>query len=87
MSDVLSFRPSPEERRFIERLRRRLRLKTRTEAIRHLVRQAAAEEADQDDEPSVFRLRAPKEFRLQGSVTAEEIDAEVYDDLGGRTHP
>lgn len=80
MADVISFRPTPEERRIIERTRRKHRLGSRSEALRFLVHEGA--KADPDDPNQRLRaFRVPPEFQLKGrSLKSEEIDEVAYGD-------
>lgn len=79
--DVVSFRPDDEEMRIIERTRAQLGLKTRADAVRHLVR-AGAPKRDLSKDPA-FQFRAPG-ARLARSLTSREIDDAVY---GGLDRP
>lgn len=82
MGETVSFRPTAEERRLIERTRRRHRLRTKTEAIRFLLHNGPDPADEKDDATErLFAMRVPEEFRLKGrSITREEIDEVVYGD-------
>jgi len=71
----VSFRPDAEEAKIIERTRRQLKLKTRADAIRHLIRRGA-ERRPLSEDPA-FKMRFP-ELRRGRSLTSEEIDRELY---------
>lgn len=75
--DVVSFRPSPDEARLLERTRRKKGLRSRAAAVRYLIRQGAEHGGSLADEP-VFQYRVPKRFRVRRGLTSEEIDRELY---------
>lgn len=75
VGDVVSFRPDDEEARIIERTRVELGLKTRADALRHLIREGGKKRR-LSEEP-VFKLRLGKGGP---SLTSEEIDRIVYGD-------
>jgi hypothetical protein len=77
MGDVVSFRPTDEEARIIERTRVELGLKTRAEAIRHLIKSGAPRRKLSED--PVFGFRAGG--KLGRSLTSREIDDAVYGGL------
>lgn len=79
MGDVVSFRPSDEESDLLARTQRRFGLKTRAEAIRHLLREAGKRARPLSDDP-VLKFRVPKEFRGGRSQSSRELDAELYGD-------
>lgn len=80
MSDVVSFRPTREEESIIERTRRRIGAKSRTEAVRWLLRKGDEAVPKLADSP-VFKFRLPKRHRSKKSLTSKEIDDRVYGDL------
>lgn len=77
MPSVVSFRPTKEEEDVIERTRRTLRSKSRTDAVRYLLAAGAKATRPLTDDP-VWKARAPKEFWLKKSLTSREIDDELY---------
>ena len=80
MADVVSFRPNEEEELLIERTRRSLGSRTRTEAVRYLIQQAARSVPLSED--PVFQFRVPERFRSRRSVSSREIDEELYGGSG-----
>jgi hypothetical protein len=80
VSDIVSFRPTPEEAALIERAAKALQSKSKADAIRYLIR-LGSERAGPLNQDPVWRFRLPKKYRLGRSLTNEEIDQELY---GGR---
>lgn len=80
VSDVVSFRPTKEEEEMIERTRRRIGAKSRTEAVRWLVRKGDEATPKLADSP-VFKFRLPKRYRSREELTGKDIDHLVYGDL------
>lgn len=82
MGDIIRFRPTPEERRLLDHVRRKYDLGSATEAVRFLIRERTrAEKANEEANERLFAFRVPPEFQLKGrSLTSEEIDEVVYGD-------
>jgi hypothetical protein len=77
MPDVVSFRPTAEEESMIEQARRALGARTRTEAVRFLLAAGARSTGNLADDP-VWKVRAPREFWIDKSVTSREVDEKLY---------
>ncbi len=77
VADVVAFRPSKEERLILERARRALGLRTRSEALRYLVRKGAERAGPLSQDP-VFRLRVPGLIKARRPLTSREIDETLY---------
>lgn len=77
MPDVSAFRPSPEERAIIDRVKRAHGFRTEAEALRYLVRKGA--EAEGVKRPvNLLAYRVPKRFRDGRTTTIEDIDTALY---------
>lgn len=75
-SDVISFRPTAEERKAIDRLQKSLGLKTRAEAVRMLLQRGI-----QGERAALERLlahRVPPAQRRRRTMTSREIDDFLY---------
>lgn len=77
MADVLSFRPTADEESIIERTRRSLGSKSRTDAIRFLIAKGAESTGSLADD-AVWQARAPPEFWFKKSLSSREIDRRLY---------
>ena len=77
MSDVLSFRPEPEELEAIDRTRREIGAKDRTTAIRFLIRKGAAAVGPLNKDP-VWKARASPQFRGGKPMSSRDIDEALY---------
>lgn len=77
VSDVISFRPTPEERELLEYTRRAHGLATHAEALRHLIRKG---KPTRENLAPLFAFKLPKKHRLRGrSVTPDDIDRELVE--------
>lgn len=80
MASVVSFRPTDEETEILERTRKSIGAKNRSEAVRYLIK-AGAKRAGPLSEDPVWKVRAPRKYWLKKSLTSREIDEEL---AGGR---
>ncbi len=79
MSDVVSFRPTPEEFDAIEQVQAVMGFGSRAEAVRFLLRKGLAAEGRLGDEP-VFKYRLPKTGGMPVGTSSREIDETLYGD-------
>jgi len=77
MTEVVSFRPTPDEEALIRRTQRSLGSKTRSQAVRFLLQEAAKVAPAPKDDP-LFRTRAAPEFWFTKPMTSRDIDRELY---------
>lgn len=79
VTDVVSFRPTEEEARMIERARKQIGARSRAAAVRWLLRTGAAKAGTPADDP-VFKFRVPKKYRLKPgeTMTKERIRDVLY---------
>jgi hypothetical protein len=75
VTEVVSFRPTPEELEAIERARRSMALESRTEAVRYLLQRGARSLGKLSEEP-VFRVRS--KVKWKGDLTSRAIDDLLY---------
>jgi hypothetical protein len=76
VTDVISFRPTPEERAAIDQARLAHGLDTRAEAVRFLLRRGAEREGPLAADP-VFRFRLGGK-RARRSLSSRELDDALY---------
>lgn len=77
MADVVSFRPSEEEKQAIDRTQATLGLATRAEAVRYLVRKGAERAGPLNKDP-VFTIRIARRHRGKRTMSSRELDEFLY---------